>query len=161
LWIIRNNKRKVYCHDTHTHTKNSMKTIVLFPYFSAEFQRQRVILIRFIALFFFCLSAFWHFRWQKMTSFNDSENNKNKWSGLIRVWPGGSGPRFSRANSRAGFCLNPDQSQARAGWVSGRPARPVRVLKLWYQYKKLFNYIKLIKKNIFSMLLKKYYLINK
>ena len=42
---------------------------------SAEFQRQRVTLIRFIVSFFFCLqsSAFWHFRWQKTTSFNDSK----------------------------------------------------------------------------------------
>jgi hypothetical protein len=59
---------------------------------SAEFQRQRVTLIRFIASFFFCLqsSAFWHFRWQKTTSFNDSENKKN-WPGLTRVWPGRPG----------------------------------------------------------------------
>ena len=42
---------------------------------SAEFQRQRVTLIRFIASFFFCLqsSTFWHFRWQKTTSFDDSK----------------------------------------------------------------------------------------
>ena len=45
---------------------------------STEFQRQRVTLIRFIASFFFYLqsSTFWHFRWQKTTSFNDSENKK-------------------------------------------------------------------------------------
>jgi len=96
---------------------------------STEFQRQRVTLIRFIASFFFCLqsSAFWHFRWQKTTSFNDSENKKK----IDRVSPGfGRVDRVSRANSRAGFCLNPDRSQARVGRVPGRPAGPVRVLKL-------------------------------
>jgi hypothetical protein len=81
---------------------------------SAEFQRQRVTLIRFIASFFFYLqsSAFWHFRWQKTTSFNDSENKIK----INRVSPG-----FGRANSRAGFCLNPDRSRP---WS-------IRVLKLW------------------------------
>ena len=106
---------------------------------SAEFQRQRVTLIRFIASFFFCLqsSAFWHFRWQKTTSFNDSENKKK----IDRVSPGfgrvdrvlgrpAGSTGFPRVNSRAGFCLNPDRSQARVGRVPGRSAGPVRVLKL-------------------------------
>jgi len=31
---------------------------------------------------------------------------------------------FSRANSRAGFCLHPNRSQARVGQVPGRPAGP-------------------------------------
>jgi len=58
---------------------------------------------------------------------------KKNWPGLTRVWPGGPGPGstgFSRANSRAGFCLHPDRSQARVSRVPGRPAGPVRVLKL-------------------------------
>jgi hypothetical protein len=38
---------------------------------------------------------------------------------------------FRRANSPAGFCLDPDRSQARVGRVPGRPAGPVRVSKLW------------------------------
>jgi len=102
---------------------------------SAEFQfsKTKSNIIRLIALFFFCLqfSAFWDFRWQKTMSFNDSKNKKN-WSGLTRVWPGGPGPGstgFPRVNSWAGFCLNPDRSQARVGQVPGRPAGPVRVLK--------------------------------
>jgi len=62
---------------------------------STEFQRQRVTLIRFIASFFFCLqsSAFWHFRWQKTTSFNDSENKK-KLTGShpgLAGWTGSTG----------------------------------------------------------------------
>jgi hypothetical protein len=102
---------------------------------SAEFQRQRVTLIRFIASFFFCLqsSAFWHFRWQKTTSFNDSENKK-KLTGShpgLAGWTGSRVDRVSRANSRVGFCLNPDRSQARVGQVPGRPAGPVQILKLW------------------------------
>jgi hypothetical protein len=40
---------------------------------------------------------------------------------------------FYRANSPTGFYLDPDRSQARVGRVSGRPARLVRVLKLWQQ----------------------------
>ena len=36
---------------------------------------------------------------------------------------------FSRTNSRAGFCLHPEWSQARVGRVPGQPAGPVRVLK--------------------------------
>jgi hypothetical protein len=36
---------------------------------------------------------------------------------------------FNQANSRAGFCLHPDRSQARVDRVPGRPAGPVRVLK--------------------------------
>jgi len=96
---------------------------------SAEFQRQRITLIRFIALFFFCLqsSAFWHFRWQKMTSFNDSENKK-KLTGSHLGLAGWTG--FSRANSRTSFCLNPDRSQARVGRVSNQSVGPIRVLKL-------------------------------
>jgi hypothetical protein len=39
--------------------------------------------------------------------------------------------QFSGSDSRAGFCLNPDRSQARVGRVLGRPAGPVRVLKLY------------------------------
>ena len=39
---------------------------------------------------------------------------------------------FRRANSRAGFCLHPDRSQAWVGRVPGRPVGPVRVLKHWY-----------------------------
>jgi hypothetical protein len=42
---------------------------------------------------------------------------------------------FHRANSRAGFCLHPDRSQARVGRVPGRPAGPVRVLKHWNEGK--------------------------
>ena len=111
---------------------------------SAEFQfsKTKSNIIRLIALFFFCLqsSAFWDFRWQKTMSFNDSENNKK----IDRVLPGfgrvdrvpgrpSGSTGFPRVNSRAGFCLNPDRSQARVGQVPGRPAGPVWVLKhcLW------------------------------
>ena len=38
--------------------------------------------------------------------------------------------RFRRANSLAGFYLDPDRSQARVGRVSGRPVGSVRVSKL-------------------------------
>jgi len=111
---------------------------------SAEFQfsKTKSNIIRLIVLFFFCLqsSAFWDFRWQKTMSFNDSENKKK----IDRVLPGfgrvdrvpgrpSGSTGFPRVNSRAGFCLNPDRSQARVGQVPGRPAGPVRVLKhcLW------------------------------
>jgi len=51
---------------------------------------------------------------------------------LIGSHPGLTGSTgFSLANSRAGFCLHPDRSQARVGRVPGRPAGPVRVLKHW------------------------------
>jgi len=56
--------------------------------------------------------------------------------GLNRVYPGrpGSGSTgFRRANSPAGFYLDPDRSQARVGQVPGRPAGPVRVSKLCVQ----------------------------
>jgi len=70
---------------------------------SVEFQRQRVTLIRFIASFFFYLqsSAFWHFRWQKTTSFNDSENKKK----VTGSHPGLAGWTGSRVNlsGRPGF----------------------------------------------------------
>jgi hypothetical protein len=59
---------------------------------------------------------------------------KKKRPGLRRVWPGGPGPGstgFHQANSQAGFCLHPDRSHAQVGRVPGRPAGPVRVLKLW------------------------------
>ena len=55
-------------------------------------------------------------------------------SGLSRVYPGrpGSGStEFLRANSQAGFYLDPDRFQARVGRVPGQPAGPVRVSKLW------------------------------
>jgi hypothetical protein len=64
---------------------------------------------------------------------------KKKRPGLRRVWPGGPGPGstgFHRANSQAGFCLHQDRSQARVGRVSGRPAGPVQVLKLCFEYLK-------------------------
>jgi hypothetical protein len=66
---------------------------------SAEFQRQRVTLIRFIASFFFCLqsSVFWHFRWQKTTSFNDSENKKK----IDQISPGFG--RVDRVPGRPSF----------------------------------------------------------
>jgi len=78
-------------------SQRSMVRRSLLLCYSAEFQRQRVTLIRFIASFFFYLqsSTFWHFRWQKKTSFNDSEN-KTKLTGShpglagwteSRVWP--------------------------------------------------------------------------
>jgi hypothetical protein len=45
-------------------------------------------------------------------------------------WPGETrSTGFHWANSRAGFCLHPDRSQARVGRVPGRPAGPIRVLK--------------------------------
>ena len=97
---------------------------------SAEFQRQRVTLIRFIASFFFCLhfSAFWHFRWQKTTSFNDSENKKK----IDRVSPG-----FGRVDRVPGWPSFPGQFPSgflpQPGPVPGpgRSVGPVRVLKLW------------------------------
>jgi hypothetical protein len=46
-----------------------------------------------------------------------------------RLGPGSTGFRW--VNSRAGFCLHPDRSQARVGRVPGRPVGPVRVLKHW------------------------------
>jgi hypothetical protein len=57
---------------------------------------------------------------------------KNR-SGLNRVYPGRPAwsTGFRQANSPAGFCLDPDRSQARVGRVPGRPAGPVRVSKLW------------------------------
>jgi hypothetical protein len=73
----------------------------------------------------------------KTTSFNINQSKKNR-LGLIRVLPGSPGPGstgFHRANSQAGFCLHPDRSQARVGWVPGRPAGPVRVLKHWQKPK--------------------------
>jgi hypothetical protein len=54
-------------------------------------------------------------------------------SGLSQVYPGRSGSgltRFRRANSQAGFYLDPDRFQARMGRVSSQPARLVRILKL-------------------------------
>jgi len=57
---------------------------------------------------------------------------------------GWTGPRV---NSRAGFCLHPDRSQARVGRVPGRPAGPVRVLKHCF-YPSLYTIIIIIKKSI-------------
>jgi len=51
--------------------------------------------------------------------------------GRVPGRPAGS-TGFRRANSQAGFCLDPDRSHARVGRVPGRPAGPVRVSKLWY-----------------------------
>jgi len=87
---------------------------------STEFQRQRVTLIRFIASFFFCLqsSTFWHFRWQKTTSFNDSENKK-KLTGShpgLAGWTGSRVDRVSPGQFPSGFLPQP-------GPVPG-PGRP-------------------------------------
>jgi len=73
------------------------------------------------------------FRKPKTTSFNDSQNKKKLtgshpgltgWTGSQVDPPGPGSTGFSRANSRAGFCLHPDRSQARVGRVPGRPAGP-------------------------------------
>jgi hypothetical protein len=87
---------------------------------SAEFQRQRVTLIRFIASFFFCLqsSVFWHFRWQKTTSFNDSENKKK----LTRSHPGLAGWTESRVD-RVSPGQFPSRFLPQPGLVPG-PGRP-------------------------------------
>jgi hypothetical protein len=84
---------------------------------SAEFQRQRVTLIRFIASFFFYLqsSAFWHFRWQKTTSFNDSENKK-KLTGFhpgLAGWTRSRVDRVSPGQFSSGFLPQPGPVQAR------------------------------------------------
>ena len=104
-------------------SQRSMVRRSLLLCYSAEFQRQRVTLIRFIASFFFYLqsSTFWHFRWQKKTSFNDSENKTKLTGGLTRVWPGGPSPGFgpSRFLPQPGLVPGP-----------GRPTGLVRVLKL-------------------------------
>ena len=106
---------------------------------STEFQRQRVTLIRFIASFFFCLQCFGILDGKKLRRLMTVKIKKidrvsPRFGRVDRVlgWPAGS-TWFPRANSWAGFCLNPDWSQARVGQVPGRPAGPVRVLKhcLW------------------------------
>lgn len=47
------------------------------------------------------------------------------------VGSGGS-TGFGWAKSQVGFVLHPDRFHARVGRVPGRPAGPVRVLKLWF-----------------------------
>ena len=54
-------------------------------------------------------------------------------------WLAGS-TGFRRANSQAGFYLDPERSQARVDRVPGRPARLVRVSKLCLQCFKLGSY---------------------
>jgi len=91
-----------------------------------------------------CLkSSIWFLRkcrnrkWEtKTTSFRIHVYIKKK-AGFTQVArvpsrPAGS-TGFHRANSPTGFFLDPDRSQAQVGRVSGRPARLVRVLKLWQQ----------------------------
>ena len=58
--------------------------------------------------------------------------DKKKGSRVYPGQPGSGSTRFRRANSPAGFYLDPDRSQARVVRVPGRPTRPIRVSKLWY-----------------------------
>jgi hypothetical protein len=74
-----------------------------------------------------------HFHQPKRRCLTSMHIKKNR-SGRSRVCSGRPGPGstgFFRTNFQAGFCLDPDRSYARVGWVPGRAAGPVRVSKQW------------------------------
>jgi hypothetical protein len=116
---------------------------------SAEFQRQRVTLIRFIASFFFYLQslAFWHFRWQKTTSFNDSENKKKiDWvsPGFGRVDPVPGRPGFPRPIPERVFAST--RTGPRPGSVGSRVDPPCRsgfktLIQIYYNYVKKLKFM--------------------
>jgi len=80
----------------------------------------------------------------KTTSFNIYQYKKKHRPSLNRVWLSGPGPGsigFHQANSKTGFCLHPDRSQARVGRVPGRPTGPGRVLKHWFFHSFIFSFL--------------------
>ena len=95
----------------------------------------QIVIVPNIASFFFTLqsSAFWPFKrpkWRRLMTVNI----KKKKPGLTRVWPGR--PGFSGSISKRVFASTqtgpkPGSARSRVGRVPGRPAKPVRALKLW------------------------------
>jgi hypothetical protein len=120
--------------------------LVLLPCLSLSLSPESVSLVSFNLQFF---SSYSH----QLSGLEEKNGNptpilkiskprsNSKTPGLARVarvpgWPARS-TEFRRANSPTGFYLNPDRSQTRVGRVLGRPAGPVRVLKLCYPYTSL------------------------
>jgi len=118
---------------------------------SAEFQRQRVTLIRFIASFFFCLQRFGILDGKKRRRLM-TVKIKKKWPGLTRVWLGGPGPGSTRRVDRVSSAQFPSGFLPKPGLVPG-PGRPgpgstcragpgfKTLIQIYYTYVKKLKYM--------------------